>query len=173
MVTSSSSSPSSSISSLFIYPKADVVSANLLVEGIRLSGGSNIVERCERLWYSDSTYASSDSTYVSPSRTGRTDSSVNKDTKIAVLKKVYGTDNKEGADDTQSTQSTQSAQSTQNGMDDRLLTVKALHLLNNRGAPSFPPEQKVTQRHTQTYKTHETHTKHTQTHKKTHYCVSD
>ena len=35
------------------YPAADVVSANLLVEGIRLSGGKGIVERCEQLWFSD------------------------------------------------------------------------------------------------------------------------
>jgi hypothetical protein len=35
------------------YPVADVVSANLLVEGIRLSAGKGIVERCEQLWFSD------------------------------------------------------------------------------------------------------------------------
>jgi hypothetical protein len=35
------------------YPAADVVSANLLVEGLRLSAGKGIVERCEQLWFSD------------------------------------------------------------------------------------------------------------------------
>lgn len=38
---------------VYNYPAADVVSANLLVEGIRLSAGKGIVERCEQLWFSD------------------------------------------------------------------------------------------------------------------------
>jgi hypothetical protein len=57
-----SSSPSSisaavegtgDLPALHDYPVADVVSANLLVEGIRLSAGKGIVERCEQLWFSD------------------------------------------------------------------------------------------------------------------------
>ena len=35
------------------HPIADVISANILVECIRLSGGKNVVERCEKLWYND------------------------------------------------------------------------------------------------------------------------
>jgi hypothetical protein len=37
-----------------VYASADVTSTNLMVECIRLSGGKNTVERCEELWYSDS-----------------------------------------------------------------------------------------------------------------------
>lgn len=70
--SSSSSSSSSSASSShttafdkdqidFSHPVADVVSANLLVECIRLSGCEDIVKKCEALWYPSSSSSSSDS----------------------------------------------------------------------------------------------------------------
>ena len=70
--SSSSSSSSSSASSShttsfdkdqidFTHPVADVVSANLLVECIRLSGCEDIVKKCEALWYPSSSSASSSS----------------------------------------------------------------------------------------------------------------
>ena len=79
-------SPSTSFST---FPRADVVSANILVECIRLSGGTNIVEKCEKLWYLDNNYVT---------RTERT----------------YNTEDAENIKNS--------------------LTVKSLHLLNQRGS---------------------------------------
>ena len=66
--TSSSSASSSRSTSTdkdqidFSHPVADVVSANLLVECIRLSGCEDIVKKCEALWYHSSSSSSSGST---------------------------------------------------------------------------------------------------------------
>jgi hypothetical protein len=85
--SSSSSSSSSSTSSHttafdkghvdFSHPVADVVSANLLVECIRLSGCEDIVKKCEALWYpsssSNSDSISNSNSYFHASQSVSTD----------------------------------------------------------------------------------------------------
>ena len=93
-------SPSTSFSA---FPRADVVSANILVECIRLSGGTNIVEKCEKLWYFENNFDS------------RTEG-------------VHNTENDENIQNS--------------------LTVKTLHLLNQRGSNNLSVDRKdVTEDH--------------------------
>ena len=118
--TFSTSSTTSFSTSSTSYPRADVVTTNIFVECLRLSGGKNIVERCEKLWYKENEKNNENDENFNYNSNNNFNFNSNFNSN--------SNSNSNNNNNFDSTYDNDSTDTTQNS-----LTVKTLHLLNSRG----------------------------------------